>query len=108
MKWNETNSSQPVELPYYPNRSGVYIITDAQGEVLYVGESIQLSRRASHLTAMQKDKTNKAGLSHIKAGHVRSAQNAGKTLHIRFIETADHKRVEKDLRKKYSPPWNMK
>jgi hypothetical protein len=28
MKWTETNSSNPVKLPYYPIRSGVYVITD--------------------------------------------------------------------------------
>lgn len=108
MRWTEANSTEPCLLPHYPNKSGVYVITDSREEVLYVGESIQLCRRASHLTAMQKDKTNKTALSHIKAGHVRTLQDEGQRLFIRFIETSDHKQVEKDLRKKYSPPWNIK
>lgn len=94
------------QLPFYPNRRGVYILTDEQGHVLYVGRSKQLCRRASHLTAMQRDNTNPQGFSHIKAGLVRSLQKNGKKVFIQFVETDNDRAIEDNLIKENNPPWN--
>jgi len=106
MKWEEENATDPVELPQYPNRSGVYIITDSNDKVLYIGQSKQLSRRVSHLTALQKDKRSKTKYSHLNAGKVRRKQDKGETLYVRFIKCKDHKKCEKELLKKYKTRWN--
>jgi len=102
----DPRASKKQTLPFYPNLEGVYIITNEENEVLYVGRSIQLCRRVSHLTAHQKDKTNKAGFSHIKAGYVRKLQEKGNLLSIRFIETEDSVKIENELIDEYDPQWN--
>lgn len=94
------------ELPLYPNRRGVYVLTDEDDHVLYVGRSKQLCRRVSHLTAMQHDATNPQNLSHIKAGLVRQQQEAGHPVFVHFIETDADAAVAKDLIETYRPPWN--
>jgi excinuclease UvrABC nuclease subunit len=99
-----TTLRQP--LPYYPNSSGVYILSNATGGVLYVGRSIQLCRRVSHLTAMQNDNTNPQGFSHIKAGIVRDHQENQGQLFVEFIECENQVEKEKELIAKHNPPWN--
>lgn len=97
-----------VLLPCYPNSPGVYIITDDKYRILYVGSSKQLCRRVSHLTALQKDRTNNAGYSHIKAAKVRNAQKNGK-IYVSFQETASEKEaksLEKQLIKEAKGIWN--
>ena len=97
-----------VLLPRYPDGPGIYIITDEKDRILYVGSSKQLSRRVSHLTALQKDRTNKAGYSHIKAANVRNAQKNGK-IYVIFQETASEKEakfLEKQLIREAKGIWN--
>jgi len=103
---DQVDGNNMQNLPLYPNARGVYILTDEDGYVLYIGRSKQLCRRASHLTAMQRDSTNPQGLSHIKAGLVRKLQEQGKTIRISCIQTENDKAKEADLIRKYRPPWN--
>lgn len=108
-KWiGDARFGKSQRLPFYPNAGGIYVITNDNDEVLYVGRSKQLCRRASHLTALQKDKTNTTGYSHIKAGHVRKCQENGSVLNVRFLETDDAAKAERDLIGKYAPPWNLR
>lgn len=107
MKQAEPSHIQNVQtLPYYPNSQGVYLVLDSNDRVLYVGRSKQLCRRVSHLTAMQRDRSNPAGFSHIKAGMVREIQDHGEQLRVAFIETDESLATEKKLIQMYSPPWN--
>jgi len=105
LKAGITSKKQP--LPFYPNRKGVYVLTNSSGQVLYVGRSKQLCRRASHLTAMQRDGTNPQGLSHIIAGLVRKLQEQGQAVFIQFIETDDDHATEIKLIREYDPPLNF-
>lgn len=93
-------------LPYYPNASGVYILTNPLGDVLYVGRSKQLCRRVSHLTAMQNDKTNPQGFSHIKAGMVREHQEKKGQIFVEFVECENPNVMENELINKLNPLWN--
>ena len=99
-------SSLRQPLPYYPDAPGVYVLTDALGCVLYIGRSKQLCRRVSHLTAMQADSTNPAGLSHIKARMVRDHQEHKGQVFVEFIESNNPVGLEADLIAKHCPPWN--
>lgn len=99
-----TTLRQP--LPYYPDTAGVYLLSDALGNVLYVGYSKQLCRRVSHLSAMQADKTNAAGLTHIKARLVRQHQEEKGPMFVEFTECRDFMRLKDKLIKEHNPPWN--
>lgn len=99
--------SLPFLLPMYPKKSGVYLITDEHKNLLYIGSCKQLCQRISHLLALQNDKSNKAGYSHIKAAMLRKLQESGQKVFIRFFECNDYKAVEKELIKKYRPSWNV-
>ena len=108
-KWEQhLLESNVTQLPSYPNVEGVYIITDKEKNVYYIGHSKLLCRRASHLTALQPDKSNIAGYSHICALHVRREQEKGVELFIRFIKSKDYRRLERDLIAQYNPPWNAR
>jgi excinuclease UvrABC nuclease subunit len=99
--------STPLLIPYYPNKSGVYALTNKKGKVLYIGSSKQLCRRASHLTALQKDQSNESGVSHLKAKKLRKAQK-DEDIFIRFFPSTKFLFIERTLIAKYSPPWNKK
>ena len=98
--------SEVTQLPSYPKEGGVYIITDKENNIYYIGHSKLLCRRASHLTAMQPDKSNSAGYSHIYALHVRREQEKGTELFIRFIKSKNYRELERDLLAKYETRWN--
>ena len=103
IKW-----SKKIELPMYPEGPGVYMISDTKDRILCIGRSKHLCRRVSHLTAMQADKSNKEGLSHIKAGLLRDAQQSGKVF-VRFHPTESEqkaKSLEKELLKSNKTDWN--
>ena len=97
-------------LPRLPDSPGVYVLSDvASGRVLYIGRSKQLCRRIAHLSALQKDKTNRAGYSHIKAGCVVKHQKTGHDVIVRWKVTATEeqaKTLEKKLLKDNQPEWN--
>lgn len=97
-------------LPRFPDSPGVYALSDvASGRVLYIGRSKQLCRRIAHLLALQKDKTNRAGYSHIKAGCLRKHQENGRDVTVRWKVTATEaqsKALEKKLLKDHQPEWN--
>lgn len=98
-------------LPQYPDCPGVYVLSDDTGKILYVGRSKQLCRRVSHLTAMQRDKSNKQGRSHIKADLVRDHQRDTGPVYISFLtaktDTKAHE-LEKDIRRVIKREWNVR
>jgi excinuclease UvrABC nuclease subunit len=102
------NFSPNIQLPQYPNRSGVYVIVGEDSKPLYVGSSKQLCRRVSHLTALQNDASNNAKFSHIKAGLLREYQEQGRKASIRFFECDNYQDVERQLINTHNPPWNNK
>jgi excinuclease UvrABC nuclease subunit len=108
MKIEEILNKEKFALPCYPDSPGIYVVTDSKDQLLYIGQSKQLCRRVSHLTAMQADKSNKEGLSHIKAGLLRDAQQSGKVF-VRFYPTEceqQAKSLEKELLKSNQTTWN--
>lgn len=101
-------SSKLLLLPHYPDSKGVYVLIDERKKILYVGCSKQLSRRISHLTALQKDSSNVAGYSHIMAGRLHKYQKQGHKVSILIFECKDYRTAEKLLIKKLKPLWNDK
>jgi len=103
--------SDKIALPTYPDCPGVYVLSSDADEILYVGQSKQLCRRVSHLTALQRDKSNKAGRSHIKADQVRQhQQNFGKVF-VSFLETsseAEARILEKKILDVIKKQWNVR
>jgi excinuclease UvrABC nuclease subunit len=93
----------------YPNKPGVYILSDDLGVVLYVGASERLCRRVSYLTALRKADSNPKGYMHNKAGLLRKYQKADRKVSIRFLECRNYKEVEKRLIAdlKPRPRWNI-
>jgi excinuclease UvrABC nuclease subunit len=100
--------SKPLLLPYYPHSEGVYVLIDEHNRILYFGSSKRLCQRASHLTAFQKDSSNAAGYSHIKAGLLRKYQKQNHKVSIRFFKCKNYRAVEKELIEKLKPLWNHK
>jgi excinuclease UvrABC nuclease subunit len=98
--------SAPIPIPQYPNRPGVYIIIGEDNKLLYIGSSKQLCRRVSHLTALQRDTTNKVGFTHVKARLMRDYLEKGHKIRIRFLECKNYKSVEKQLIANYKTSWN--
>jgi excinuclease UvrABC nuclease subunit len=100
--------SKPFLLPYYPHSSGVYVLIDEKNVVLYVGRTVRLCQRVSHLTAFQKDSSNDEGYSHIKAGTLRRYQEKGHQVSVLLLECKNCRAKEKDLIKELKPLWNKK
>ena len=83
-RWSSVRLSRRQLLPEV---DGVYAVM-AWGKILYIG-------RTKNLNARWKG-----------AGHHRYWLASLRGAHLRYFETPAHKRVEGELIRQYSPPWN--
>ena len=88
-----------------PEQTGVYIVTDAGRNVLYVGSTNCLRRRIAYLEAHVRDKSG-GGFTHDASDLVIHLQETGQNVHLHYIACADYKARETLLKKKYRPAWN--
>ena len=105
----QSRAKVAVKLPYYPQCPGVYVLSGKSHEILYIGFSRKLSQRVSHLTAMQRDKSNRQKRSHIKANKLRRYQETHGEVHITFVTTKTKKQareVERRLLQLIKTKWN--
>jgi len=102
---DEPNVSGTVLCHNIPETSGVYFVTDAEGNVLYVGSTSCLRRRIAYLEAHVRDSSS-GGYTHDASDPLIRLQAAGVEAKVHWIESSKNKTLERGLRAKYSPPWN--
>ena len=107
MKIKETNITGILICPNIPEESGVYLIIDSLGNVLYIGSSNNLRRRIAYLFAHVYDSSS-GGYTHNASDPLIKLQMAGEEMSINYIVCDDYKRIERKLISKYQPSWNKK
>lgn len=90
-----------------PERAGVYIVTDSQGTVFYVGSTNCLRRRIAYLEAHVFDSSS-GGFTHEASDPLIHFQAEGYDVYVHYIVCDDYKSREQQLKAKYNPPWNRR
>lgn len=107
---SEKDISGSIACHNIPEAIGVYIITDENNEVLYVGYSSSLRRRIAYMEAHVFDaRSNK--YTHSAADQLIKLQSKGKKAitHYMICESEkEAKKKEQELIDKYKPIWNSK
>jgi predicted GIY-YIG superfamily endonuclease len=103
----ETDIAGRVVCHNIPEASGVYIVTDTNGSVLYVGSSNSLRRRIAYLEAHVADSAS-GGFTHDASDPLLQFQASGNEAVVHYILCDDYKRRERQLKEKYQPPWNKR
>src|SRR5215469_9847546 len=91
--------------PNVPEAEGVYVVTDADGQVLYVGRSKRLRRRTAYLLGNLYD-SDSGGYLEEASEPLLTLQAKGETAIIHYLECSDSVERERALKIKYKPPWN--
>lgn len=95
---NESDVTGSIICHNIPEEEGVYLVTDKNGGVLYVGRTNRLRRRIAYLEA-------NAG-THTASGKLLAFQSSGQDAIVHFIVCKNYQEREKELISKYNPPWN--
>jgi excinuclease UvrABC nuclease subunit len=90
-----------------PDAPGVYIVTDHQDDVLYIGSTNNLRRIIAYLEAHVHDKSANKYLN-AAADPLYRFQAEGKQAKVHYIKCEDYKEKAIKLRGKYRPPWNKR
>ena len=88
-----------------PESGGVYIVTGANGEVMYVGSTNCLRRRISYLEGHIRDRSS-GGFLHDASDPLLQLQVSGIEARVHYIVCDDFKDRERKFKTKYDPPWN--
>ncbi len=88
-----------------PETSGVYVVTDENGSVLYVGSSNCLRRRIAYLEAHVRDKSS-GRFTHDASDRLIELQASGNKPMVHYINCEHYRERERELIQKYRPPWN--
>jgi len=91
--------------PNVPEAEGVYVVTNADGQVLYVGRSKRLRRRTAYLLGNLYD-SDSGGYLEEASEPLLALQANGETATIHYLECSDSVERERALKIKYKPPWN--
>ena len=86
-----------------PEDAGVYLITDSDGTVFYVGSSDCLRRRIAQLHV---PRSRSGRYLHCKSPQLTQFQAEGKDALVQYILCEDYKTKERQLKRQYNPPWN--
>jgi len=91
--------------PNVPEAEGVYVITDVDGNVLYVARSKGLRRRTAYLLAHVYD-SESGGYLDDASEQLLALQAKGENATVHYLECSDSVERERALKAKYDPPWN--
>jgi len=91
--------------PNVPEAEGVYVVTDADGHVLYVGGSKALRKQTGYLLAHVYD-SDMGGYLEEASERLLALQAKGETVTVHYLQCSDSVEREKALKTKYNPPWN--
>ena len=101
----EPNITGSVVCHNIPEDTGVYLVTDAGGNVYYIGSSNCLRRRIAYLEAHVYNSSS-GGYTHDTSNPLIQLQAKGKNMVVHYILCKDYKMKECQLKQKYNPPWN--
>ncbi|HEV2046732.1 MAG TPA: GIY-YIG nuclease family protein [Chthoniobacterales bacterium] len=93
--------------PNVPEVPGVYVVTDDDGHVLYVGRSDGLRRRTAYLLAHVYD-TSSGRYLHDGSEPLLALQAKGETASVHYLSCPNVTEREQALIAKYDPPWNKR
>ena len=103
--FDEPDFSESFVCPNVPESEGIYVITDADGHVLYVGRSKGLRRRTAYLLAHVYD-SDSGGYLDDASEPLLALQAKGENATVHYLPCSDTVERERALIAKYDPPWN--
>jgi len=104
-KFDESEIRESFVCPNVPEAEGVYVITDVDGNVLYVARSKGLRRRTAYVLAHVYD-SDSGGYLDDASEPLLALQAKGETVTVHYLQCSDSVEWEKALKAKYDPPWN--
>ena len=104
-KLDEPETGESFVCPNVPEAEGVYVVTDADGHVLYVGRSKGLRRRTALLLGNVYD-SDSGGYLEEASEPLLALQAKGETATVHYFQCSDSVESERALKTKYKPPWN--
>jgi len=104
-KFDEPEIRESFVCPNVPEAEGVYVVTDADGHVLYVGRSKGLRRRTAYLLGNLYD-SESGGYLEEASEPLLALQAKGETVTVHYLQCSDSVERERALKMKYNPPWN--
>ena len=105
IKLDEPEIRESFVCPNVPEAEGIYIVTDVDGNVLYVGRSKGLRRRTAYLLGNIYDGDNGGSLDEASEPLL-ALQAKGENARIYYVQCSDSVERERALKAKYDPPWN--
>jgi GIY-YIG catalytic domain len=105
VKLNESAIDGEVVCHDIPESGGVYLITGANAEVLYVGSTNCLRRRIAYLEGHIRDKSS-GGFLHDASDPLLQLQASGTKVRVHYMCCSDYEDKARRLKAKYDPPWN--
>jgi len=105
IKRDEPEIRESFVCPNVPEAEGIYIVTDADGQVLYVGHSKGLRRRTAYLLGNLYD-SDSGGYLDEASELLLALQAKGETATVYYLQCSDAVERERALKAKYDPPWN--
>jgi excinuclease UvrABC nuclease subunit len=104
-KLDEPEIRESFVCPNVPEAEGIYVVTDADGYVLYVGCSKGLRRHTAYLLGNVYD-SDRGGYLDDASERLLALQVKGETATVYYLQCSDSPEREKALKAKYDPPWN--
>ena len=104
-KFDEPEIRESFVCPNVPEAEGIYVITDADGHVLYVASSKGLRRRTAYILGNLYD-SDRGGYLDEASEPLLALQTKGETATIHYLQCSDGFERERTLKTKYDPPWN--
>jgi len=104
-KLDEPEIRESFVCPNVPEAEGVYVVTDADGHVLYVRRSKALRRRTSYLLGNVYD-SDSGGYLEEASEQLLALQAKGETATVHYLQCSNSVERERALKAKYDPPWN--
>jgi len=105
IKLDEPEIRESFVCPNVPEAEGIYIVTNADGHVLYVGRSKGLRRRTAYLLGNLYD-SDSGGYLDEASELLLALQAKGESAIVHYLQCSDSAGRERALKAKYEPPWN--
>ena len=104
-KLDEPEIRESFVCPDVPEAEGIYVVTEADGHVLYVGRSQGLRRRTAYLLGNLYD-SDRGGYLDDASEQLLALQAKGETVTVHYLQCSDSVERERALKAKYDPPCN--
>jgi len=104
-KLDEPEIRESFVCPNVPEAECIYVITDADGCVLYVGSSKRLRARTAYILGNLYD-SDRGGYLDEASEPLLALQAKGENATLHYLACSDSVERERALKAKYDPPWN--